>query len=258
MRLVPLGTNGFFPGLGRQTASYLALTDDAAFMLDAGTGVGRMVEPEIAAMLKPYDHLNIFLSHYHLDHCGGLAYLTGVWDREVRVYGPATPHNISTPEEALGHLLNAPYSAPLDYHPFPVKLIPVSGESMTVDGHEMRFRTQKHWCKSMGIRVGDEIGYITDTVPDEGTTELVRGVKLLLHEVWMTDDEVETDEVGRREHSNASAVARIAKEAGVGKLMMIHHKPWRTGDEIETIRRSMEETAGREVIAPVETQVYEV
>jgi ribonuclease BN (tRNA processing enzyme) len=258
MKVVPLGVNGFFPGLGRHTATYLALTDEAAFMMDAGTGVSRLLEPEIAAMLQPYDHLNVFLSHYHLDHCIGLAYLMGVWDREVRVYGPATPHNISNPEEALGRLLDAPYSAPLGFHPFEVKLIPVSEDSLTVDGFEMRFRTQKHWCKSMGIRLGDEIGYITDTIPDEGTTELVKGVKLLLHEVWMADDEVGADEIATREHSNASAVARIGKEAGVGRIMMIHHRPERTAEQIEEMRQSMEGEAGREVIAPVETHAYEI
>lgn len=258
MKVVPLGTNGFYPSFDRQTASYLVLTDTAAIMMDAGTGMSRLADPQIAAMLKPYDHLNIFLSHYHLDHCGGLAYLMGVWDREVRVHGPASPHNISNPEEALGSLLNAPYSAPLEFHTFDVKLIPVSEESLTVAGFEMRFRTQKHWCKSMGIRLGDEIGYITDTIPDEGTTELIRGVKLLLHEVWMADDEVETDEIGRREHSNASAVARIGKEADVGRIMMIHHRPERTAAQIEEMRRSMEEASGREVIAPIEMQVYEV
>jgi len=258
MKVIPLGTNGFYPSFDRQTACYLVLTEKAAFMMDAGTGMSRLGDPQIGALLKPYDHLNVFLSHYHLDHCGGLAYLMGVWDREVRVYGPATPHSISNPEEALGRLLDAPYSAPLGFHPFEVKLIPVSEESLTVDGFEMRFRTQKHWCKSMGIRLGDEIAYITDTIPDDGTTELVRGVKLLLHEVWMADDEVGTDEIGRREHSNASAVARIGKEAGVGRLMMIHHRPERTAEQIEEMRQSMEDAAGCEVIAPIEKQVYEV
>lgn len=258
MRVVPLGTNGFYPSFDRQTASYLALADSAAFMLDAGTGVSRLREPEIVALLRPYDHLNIFLSHYHLDHCGGLAYLAGVWDREVRVYGPATPHNVSNPEEALGRLLNAPYSAPIKAHPFEIKLIPVAGESMTVDGIEMRFRTQHHWCNSMGIRLGDDITYVTDTIPDEGTTELARGVKLLLHEVWMADEEVETDDVGKREHSYATAVARIGKDAGVGRIMMIHHKPGRTEEKIEEMRRGMEEVAEREVIAPREGQVYEI
>lgn len=255
---MPLGINGYFPSYERHTACYVALTDDAAFMLDAGTGVGRLLEPQIVDLLKPYDHLNIFLSHYHLDHCGGLAYLAGVWNREVRIHGPASPHSISSPEEALGRLLDAPFSAPIKVLPFEIKLIAVAEESMMVDGVEMRFRTQKHWCNSMGIRLGDDIAYITDTIPDEGTIDLVRGVKLLLHEVWMTDGEVERDEVGRREHSNASAVAQIGKAAGVGRIMMIHHKPGRSPEEIEEIRRSMEDLAEREVIAPVEGRVYEV
>ncbi len=46
VNLIPLGTNGLLPALGRQTQCHLALTDDAAIMLDAGTGVGRLLEPE--------------------------------------------------------------------------------------------------------------------------------------------------------------------------------------------------------------------
>lgn len=258
MRIIPLGTNGFFPSFGRQTASYLVLTEDAAILLDAGTGMGRLREPEIAELLRPYDHLNVLLSHYHLDHCGGLAYLPGVWDRDVRIYAPGPPHNIAEPDDALGRLLDAPYSAPVKIFPFEVKVIPMKETSATIQGIEMRFRSQVHWCGSMGMRLGDDVAYVTDTIVDEGTIDLVRGVKLLLHEVWMRDEEVERDEVGRREHSYMTGVAEIGEKANVGKIMMIHHKPGRSPDEIDEMRRSMEEVSGRTVIAPEETQVYEV
>ena len=46
VKLIPLGTNGFFPSLGHQAQCYMVLTEDAAIMLDAGTGVGRLLEPE--------------------------------------------------------------------------------------------------------------------------------------------------------------------------------------------------------------------
>lgn len=256
MRIVPLGTNGYFPALKRQTASYLALSDRGAFMLDAGTGVGRLGEPEIASLLAPYHRLNIFLSHYHLDHCGGLAYLAGVWDRPVRVYAPAPPHCEFTPEDALGTLHNAPFSTPIKRFPFDVTIVPVSGLSMEVEDTVFRFRSQTHWCGSMGIRIGDEVAYVTDTIVDQETTGFVDGVKLLLHEVWMTDEEAAVDDVGRRDHSYARGVAEIARSAAVGKVMMIHHKPQRLVDEIETMRTSMESIAEREVIAPVEGRIY--
>ena len=57
MKLIPLGTNGFFPTLGRQTQCFPVLTDDAAILLQAGTGVGRPLAPEVAKLVEGYDRL---------------------------------------------------------------------------------------------------------------------------------------------------------------------------------------------------------
>jgi ribonuclease BN (tRNA processing enzyme) len=259
MKLVPLGTNGFFPTLGRQTQCYLVLTDDAAILLDAGTGVGRLLEPEIAKLIDGYERLDVFLSHYHLDHCGGLAYLSEVWrGSEVVIHGPAPPFAKATPNEALNRLLNAPFSPPLEAYPFKVELVPVNTTAISVNGFEMSFRGQRHWRDSMGIRIGDDITYVTDTVVDDGTIDLARDVKLLMHEVWMTDAELETDEVGALNHSHVSGVARIAREANVGRLMVTHHHPKRTAAEVVSLARDVEKLAEREVIVPEESRVYEV
>ena len=259
MKLVPLGTNGFFPTLGRQTQCYLVLTDDAAIMLDAGTGVGRLLEPEIASLVEGYDRLDIFLSHYHIDHCVGLAYLPAVWrGREVVIHGPAPPFADATPDEALGRLLNAPFSAPLAVYPFKVELVPVNKTAMSVNGLDMSFRGQNHMFGSMGIRIADEIAYVTDTVADDGTIDLARNVKLLMHELWMTDDELETDEIGARNHSHLSGVARIAREANVGRLMVMHHHPKRSAAEVADMARAVEKLAETEVIVPEESKVYEL
>ncbi len=258
MKLVPLGTNGFFPSFGRQTASFLLLMEEEAVLLDAGTGVGRLVAPELATLLSGLRRLNIFLSHYHLDHIVGLQYLPAVWSGEVTIYGPAPPFTKSDPEEALGRLLNAPFAAPLETYPTKVKLVAVSDEALSVNGVEFRFRQQRHWRGSMGIRIGDELAYVTDSVVDEGTVGLARGTKLLLHEVWMTDDELATDEVGAVNHSNVSGVAEIAAEAGVGRLMMIHHHPKRTAEELSDMAREIQRLSGIDVVVPLEAQVYDL
>src|ERR1044072_2904577 len=54
LRLVPLGTNWYIPSHGRQTMCFLLLDGDgAALLLDAGTGLARLLAPEIAALLAP-------------------------------------------------------------------------------------------------------------------------------------------------------------------------------------------------------------
>ncbi|MGH7338266.1 MAG: MBL fold metallo-hydrolase, partial [Myxococcota bacterium] len=103
LRLLPLGTNGYFPTQGRQTMSYLLVATGAAssagsgagssagsraaLVLDAGTGLGRLAEPELAELLAPIERLDILLTHYHLDHVVGLSFLPGIWSgRAVRIF----------------------------------------------------------------------------------------------------------------------------------------------------------------------------
>ena len=95
-RLIILGAGGWFPAHGRQTACALFRDGDCAIMIDAGTGVGRLVErPELLDGVK---RLDILLTHFHLDHVAGLAYLpaiglcdeTTVWGPGLALYGTPT------------------------------------------------------------------------------------------------------------------------------------------------------------------------
>ena len=169
-----------------------------------------LLEPEIVKLLEGYDRLDVFLSHYHLDHCVGLAYLPEVWrGREVVIHGPAPPFAEATPDEALGRLLHAPFSAPLAVFPLKAEIVPVSETAMTVSGLDMSFRGQTHMYGSMGIRIGDDIAYVTDTVADEGTIDLARNVKLLMHEVYLTDSELKTDAINAAKMASMSARAAL-------------------------------------------------
>jgi glyoxylase-like metal-dependent hydrolase (beta-lactamase superfamily II) len=102
MKIIPLGVNGFVPTFGRQTTSFLALTATDAILLDAGTGVARLFEPQISSLLERYKDFHIVLSHYHLDHVVGLAYLAGkVIDKPIVIHAPAPPIVDADPENAL-------------------------------------------------------------------------------------------------------------------------------------------------------------
>ena len=71
LSITPLGTNGFIPTHGRQTQCYLVRRNGAAFLLDAGTGLGRLLEAPLASALRGCERLEIVLTHYHLDHPSG-------------------------------------------------------------------------------------------------------------------------------------------------------------------------------------------
>jgi ribonuclease BN (tRNA processing enzyme) len=258
--LVPLGTNGFIPSFGRQTMSFLLLTENEALLLDAGTGVARLLEQPIVDLLRPYDCLNIILSHYHLDHVVGLSYLPGTWTRGcVRIYAPGPPFVEAVPEQALNGLLRPPlFSVTLQDFPTKVEIVPVACGGLQIGTLPIQLRAQKHPGGSMGIRIADVVAYITDTIVEQTTQTFVAGVRFLLHEVWLTDAEAESDEVERSRHSYASAVARIALEAGVGHLMPVHHHPKRTDRDIFNLAQHMKEIAGIEVVVPEEGKIYQL
>jgi ribonuclease BN (tRNA processing enzyme) len=240
--------------------AFLFLTDDEALLLDAGTGVARLLEQHVIDLLRPYDCLNVILSHYHIDHVVGLSYFPETCaQKRIRLYAPARPFVETSPEEALNTLLRPPlFSLSLRDFPMPVEVVPVTRESLQIGTLSIQLRAQKHPGGSAGIRIEDTLAYVTDTIVEQATQTFAQGVELLLHEVWLTDAEVESDEVKRPGHSYAGGVARIAMQAGVSRLMPVHHHPRRPDTDIRKLAHEMQEHTDAEVIVPEEGKVYEL
>ena len=258
-RLVPLGTNGFIPTHGRQTMSSLVLAPGGALLLDAGSGVARLAEERVRGLLASVERLDVLLTHYHLDHVVGLSYLTAIWrGRPVRLFAPAPPLVDGTPEEGVGRLLAPPlFPVRAADFPLPLEIVPYDGtEPVEAAGLTLRFRRQNHPGGSAGARVGDLLVYATDTTADDGTAELAAGVDLLLHECWATDAEAAADASFTRGHSSVAGVARVAKAAGVRRVLTVHHHPLKGDGELAAMAAAVGEIAGVEAAVPVEGMIY--
>jgi ribonuclease BN (tRNA processing enzyme) len=253
-RMVPLGLNGYFPSQGRQTMSFLVLAADGALLLDAGTGVSRLFEPRLRALLEPYRELYIVLSHYHLDHVAGLAYLPAVWRRGVRLYAPAAPLVDAEPEDVLDRLL-APPLFPSSWRSFGLAVEALRQERARIGGIEARLWRQPHPGGSVGVRIGDELAYLTDTASGPDVAARVRGVRLLLHELWATGEQ--TAEAAGKGHSHFDDVAELVRRSSVPLLMLIHHHPGRPDEEIAELVQRMERETGARVLPGLEGEVYE-
>ena len=86
--ILPLGTNGFFPSFGRESASYVIPCGDILIILDAGSGLFRLAEPQGQTLLKQSSQIHLYLSHYHLDHTFGFYGAFNLFkDKNVTVFG---------------------------------------------------------------------------------------------------------------------------------------------------------------------------
>ena len=232
MRVTLLGTMGWMPSDRRETTCFACRPGDEPFIFDAGTGLRRLREPAQADLLAGSGIVHLFLTHYHLDHVCGLAYLPGVLPgRELVIHAPEEAVNGVDPFAAVPELLRKPYN-PKDWRDLDgIRIEPLRAGVNEVAGHRIEVRPQQHSDVSVAYRVGDDFVLATDTRPDPETARFASGVRVLLHEAWYNDADPRTAEAppdlltGYTTHSEISAVAVIAGQAGAGRLVPMHLNP---------------------------------
>ena len=195
-------------------------------MIDAGTGVARLVErPEL---LEGCETLDIVLSHFHLDHIAGLAYLPALeLCNQTRVWGPGELLYGRPTFEVLDRLTHEPvHPVPLEQQHIEVRDLP--GFELELAGMQVAMRRQdRHTAPSLAFRFDDQLTWITDTAYDPDSAAFATGCQLLAHEAWFTT------EIPRNEtiHSSAMEAAQVAVDADVDRLLLIHLPPFQEGVE---------------------------
>jgi len=232
MDVTLLGTVGWMPRGSRETTCFAVRTGSTLLVFDAGTGFRRLLDPEHQGLLEGADQVQLFLSHYHLDHVCGLAYLSGVLPgREIILRPPAETLTGVDPYAAVGELVRRPYN-PVDLADMKnVRVEPVREGENDAAGHVLRIRRQQHSDISVSFRLDDELVISTDTRVDPAAVGFARGAGLWLHESWYwagdpgLEDVAEQLRPGYEAHSEATGAAGLAVEAGVGRLILVHLNP---------------------------------
>jgi ribonuclease BN (tRNA processing enzyme) len=218
--IVLLGSGGWIPTSRRATCSALVRAGDQALVLDAGTGIARLVEE--ADLLAGATTLDVVLTHFHLDHVVGLAYLPALEGmKRLRIFGPGEwLYGMPTPT-ILERLIGPPFFA-VELSSAVSVVEEITDTGLSVGDIELRVRRQsRHSDPTLALRVGDDLAYCTDTAYDEGNVEFARGARLLAHEAWWTEDAPRDESA----HSSAREAAVLARDAGVGGFVMIHVRP---------------------------------
>ncbi|MCL4338334.1 ribonuclease Z [Patescibacteria group bacterium] len=232
MEIIPLGTNGFFPSFGRQTACFAVPLGKKLIVLDAGSGLFRFAEPEGKELLQGVGEVHLFLSHYHLDHTMGLYAAFRLWEKKkVTIFAPSGIQKIS--DYLDWDKWSERYSS--IYKNFGWQFL--NEGRYNSEDYEFSIRQQNHRGDgSLAFRfrlAGREFAYVTDSEPAQESIDFVRGVSLLLHE-----HDIGGENILRRSaaedikshfsgtHVTTVGAALTAKRAQVGKLVLIHHYPF--------------------------------
>jgi len=215
MKLVLLGTGGYFPTTRRQTACFLL--PEVGVVLDAGSGMCRLGQH------LQTERLDIFLTHAHLDHIAGLTYLINVVPQDV--LKQTTVHGETTKLAAVRDHL---FAEPIFPVPPPFRFEPLGGACELPGGGKLTHFQLEHPGGSLGFRLdwpGHSLAYVTDTTASANADyiEKIRDVDLLLHEAYFADD---TDGLPTLTgHSALLPVAEVAAAAGAGGLVLVHVDP---------------------------------
>jgi ribonuclease BN (tRNA processing enzyme) len=213
-----LGSGGFVPTGRRETSSLLLLPgdEDAAVVVDAGTGLRRLVTDP--GLLQGREELHVVLTHFHIDHITGLPYLTElVADHRIWVHGPGAALYGTTTFAILGRIFTHPV--------MPVGLIELGVEvrdlwpgEVEIGGLPLRARRQEcHTDPTLGLRLGDDLTWCTDTEADPRNAELAEGCRVLCHDAWGPP--------AAPGHPTPAEAAQVAVDAGVERLVLIHVPP---------------------------------
>jgi len=228
MKLIALGTGGFIPTASRETACFLVIEHNIAFLLDAGSGVKWLNDDRIKGMLSGIKNMNLLLSHFHHDHIAGLPWLYKLVPCPLNIYAPCQPLVDYNGLDALKTYISPPYfERPLDSWPNLGKLVAINKSTILIEGIEVNCLRQKHPGGSVAYRIGS-LAYITDADAGDEQREFLRGCSVALMDTMFNRAEYESkgfSSVRRGSHGYGHGNATIARDTGIAKLGLIHLHP---------------------------------
>jgi ribonuclease BN (tRNA processing enzyme) len=232
MKVIFLGTNGWFDTETGNTICTLILADEYDIILDAGNGIHR-ADGYISGD-KP---VFLFLSHFHLDHIEGFHVLGRFrFHQGLTLCGPTGSRQI------LGSFINRPFTIPLAELPYPARILemPAEAASLPFSVEPMALR---HASFTLGYRIsldGRTVGYCPDTGYCENAVRLGRAADLLITECAFKQGQANE----QWPHLNPETAAGIAREAGARRLVLTHF-------DAGNYRSLAEREASRQVAASI-------
>ncbi|WP_448516023.1 MBL fold metallo-hydrolase [Pseudothermotoga sp.] len=238
LRILFLGTSAAVSSVKRDNTSLLI--DDV--LIDCpGNVFGKMIK----AGYNPLKLRTIIITHRHIDHSYGLPSLLEM----LRLSGKKEPIKVFINEDFFLEMRQLLNMYGLIREDFSLDLIPLQENHVLFeDSLKIETFAVKHSVPNFGLRFSTSsvcVVYTSDTEPCEEVIEQAKNADLLIHEATCAETVT-----GRKEgHSCVEDAARIAKQAGVKNLCLVH-----LGLELEEhlceLTREVEEIFNGRIIVP--------
>jgi ribonuclease BN (tRNA processing enzyme) len=210
MRIVFLGTNGWYSSETGDTLCVAVETEKYNLILDAGNGIRKLDK-----YLDLGKETLLFLSHYHLDHIIGMHILHRFGFRHpLRIVGPPGIRG------TLNTIMRPPFAQRLEDFEYEIELIEAGAMGDSIP-FPVRALPLVHVSPCYGYRFeidGVVLAFCTDTGPCENLSTLARGADCLILECSLREDRLEMS----WPHLGPVGAAEIARKAGARRLLLSH------------------------------------
>jgi ribonuclease Z len=234
-----LGTGDPLNGERAQASIAVPLAGGEAMLFDASSGTVLLGQLD-AAGIPPDSVRHLFVTHSHFDHVGGLAplliALTALAEASLTIH--ATPQTLAS----LRDLLSLTIPGVEDWLGDRLRwaeLIP--GKSTIAGNAEVTPFLVDHGMECVGFRItqgGSTMVHAADTRPCPNVVEYASGADLLVHEAYGSEDDAK--QAHAFGHSTAADAGRVARDAGVRRLVLTH---FRSGNFVDPARLGAEAEA---------------
>jgi len=239
-----LGTTTCTPEKGANTASFVV---DRRVAVDTGW---YFTDRLLACGINPLDVEAVVFTHCHHDHIMGLPQIIFYYGiqgekrpkRPLQIYGPAG--------EIARVVDDARRFLQFDRYPelrFQIEVTELrAGAELEICGLKARTCSARHGVPGLCYRFENEAGasvvFSGDTAFNPDLIELARGAGLLLHEASYGAKSVREDV--RWGHSGAPDAAEVARQAGVGRLAIVHCAQAKLSEALEAAKAVFPATFG--------------